>query len=140
MTAVGPDVTSLRLGDSVLGISAGCLKTYTTTDARLLCRIPSGMDFGLAASLPVVFTTVHLGLIELARLTQGQVVVVHAATGGVGLTAVHVAMKVGATVVATVGSEEKRNHLEGLGVKYITSSRNAKVGVFLFSLSGVCSS
>ena len=52
---------------------------------------------------------------------------IHAATGGVGLVAVQFAQRVGATIFATAGSQGKVQHLRDMGVKYITSSRDAKV-------------
>ena len=56
----------------------------------------------------------------------GERVLIHAATGGVGLVAVQFAQRVGATIFATAGSPGKVQHLKDMGVKYITSSRDAK--------------
>lgn len=58
---------------------------------------------------------------------KGERVLIHAATGGVGLVAVQFAQRVGATIFATAGSPGKVQHLRDMGVKYITSSRDAKV-------------
>jgi hypothetical protein len=71
-----------------------------------------------------VYTTVDYAFAELAKLKKGERVLIHAATGGVGLVAVQYAQRLGAKVFATAGKEEKHAHLRGLGVMYIASSRD----------------
>jgi NADPH:quinone reductase-like Zn-dependent oxidoreductase len=77
-----------------------------------------------AATMPVVFMTVIHSLRQLARLTAGETVLIHAAAGGVGLAALQVAKKFGAEVFATAGTPEKRAYLESLGVKHVMDSRS----------------
>ena len=76
--------------------------------------------------MPVIFVTVEESLNDLAKLKKGEHVLIHAAAGGVGLVAIQYAQYVGAVVYATAGAEEKHAFLRGLGVKYITSSRNGQ--------------
>ena len=71
-----------------------------------------------------MYTTVDYAFSELAKLKKGERVLIHAATGGVGLVAVQYAQRLGAKVFTTAGKEEKHAHLRGLGVKYIASSRD----------------
>lgn len=73
---------------------------------------------------PVVLATSAPHFASVPR--QGERVLIHAATGGVGLVAVQFAQRVGATIFATAGSPGKVQHLRDMGVKYITSSRDAK--------------
>ena len=73
---------------------------------------------------PVVLATSASHFASVPR--QGERVLIHAATGGVGLVAVQFAQRVGATIFATAGSPGKVQHLRDMGVKYITSSRDAK--------------
>lgn len=82
------------------------------------CLVPRPVTWSHrdACALPTVFTTVHLAFKELAKLQQGQHVLVHAAAGGVGLTAVQYALQMGAVVYATAGSREKQVYLRDLGV------------------------
>lgn len=82
------------------------------------CLVPRPVTWSHrdAAALPTVFTTVHLAFKELAKLQAGQHVLVHAAAGGVGLTAVQYALAIGAVVYATAGSREKPEYLKDLGV------------------------
>src|SRR5690606_13753266 len=68
--------------------------------------------------------TAEFALRHVARLVQGERVLVHAAAGGVGLAAVALARRLGADVFATAGSEAKRQHLRGLGVEHVYDSRS----------------
>ncbi|CAJ1416737.1 unnamed protein product [Effrenium voratum] len=116
----------LRCGDDAFGIVWGCLKTYAATPWQLLVPRPGNCSAASAAALPTVYTTVDVAFAELAKLKKGEKVLIHAATGGVGLVAVQYAQRLGAEVYTTAGREEKRQHLRDLGVKFITSSRNGE--------------
>ncbi|CAK9055131.1 unnamed protein product [Durusdinium trenchii] len=120
----GKNPGGLRCGDDAFGIVWGCLKTYATTPWQLLVPRPAACSAAAAAALPTVYTTVDVAFAELAKLKKGEKVLIHAATGGVGLVAVQYAQRLGAEVYTTAGREEKRQHLRDLGVKFITSSRN----------------
>jgi NADPH:quinone reductase-like Zn-dependent oxidoreductase len=71
----------------------------------------------------VGFITAYQGLVKIARLQKGETVLVHGATGGVGLAAIELAKWIGAEVIGTAGSSEKRNHLRSLGITRVTTSR-----------------
>ncbi|WP_026411165.1 type I polyketide synthase [Actinomadura oligospora] len=111
----GPGVTGLAPGDRVMGIVGGAFGPLAVADARMLTRVPDGWDFDAAASVPVAFLTAWYGLVELAALKPGESVLVHAATGGVGMAAVGIARHLGAEVYATAGPA-KHPVLEKLGV------------------------
>ncbi len=72
----------------------------------------------------VPYMTVLYGLRDRAQLQQGEKILIHNATGGVGLAAIQWAKHVGAEIFATAGSEEKRNHLKNLGVDHVYDSRS----------------
>jgi acyl transferase domain-containing protein/NADPH:quinone reductase-like Zn-dependent oxidoreductase/NAD(P)-dependent dehydrogenase (short-subunit alcohol dehydrogenase family)/acyl carrier protein len=125
---VGSGVKGLRPGDEVLAIS-GCFQTGTFASRvkvpeALVVKKPEKMSFAQAAGIPCVFLTAWYGLVKLARLQKGERVLIHAAAGGVGLAAIQIAKWVGAEIYATVGSDEKREYLQSLGVKHIMHSRN----------------
>ncbi|CAK9054933.1 unnamed protein product [Durusdinium trenchii] len=120
------EVAQLRPGHDVFGIAWGCLQTYACTEALLLAPKPKAWSFEQMAAWSVTFATTEEAFQELAPLKKGERVLIHAATGGVGLVAVQFAQRVGATIFATAGSPGKVKHLQDLGVKYITSSRDAK--------------
>ena len=100
VTELGPDVSDLSLGDAVMGIF-GLAGSEAAVDRRLVTRVPPGWSMAQAAGAPVVFLTAYYGLSALAGLRAGQRVLVHAATGGVGMAAVQLARHWGAEVFAT---------------------------------------
>ncbi|WP_435817557.1 type I polyketide synthase [Micromonospora sediminicola] len=122
---VGPGVTGLAPGDRVMGIFAGSFATVAVTDHRMVTRIPDDWSYAEAAGVPVVFLTAWYGLVELARLTAGESVLVHAATGGVGMAAVQIARHLGAEVYGTA-SPAKWPVLRATGLDddHIASSRS----------------
>ncbi|MDO0910633.1 SDR family NAD(P)-dependent oxidoreductase [Streptomyces sp. DT2A-34] len=124
VTAVGEGVGDLAVGDRVCAAVPACLASHTVAPAAAVVKIPDGLGFAAAATLPVAFLTVHYALHDLARLAAGETVLVHGAAGGVGLAAVQYARLVGATVIATAGSPAKRDLLRALGVEHVLDSRS----------------
>ena len=120
------EAAGLRPGHDVFGIAWGCLQTYACTEALLLAPKPKKWSFEQMAAWSVTFATTEEAFEELAPVQKGERVLIHAATGGVGLVAVQFAQRVGATIFATAGSPNKVQHLRDMGVKYITSSRDVK--------------
>ncbi|MFD6529882.1 SDR family NAD(P)-dependent oxidoreductase [Streptomyces sp. NPDC060184] len=123
VTAVGPGVTGVVVGDRVVAGGFGALATHATVDARHVVPLPSRLSPAQAAALPMVMVTAWHALIDVARIEAGETVLIHSATGGLGLAALQVARSAGATVIATAGTEEKRAHLRGLGVEHVFDSR-----------------
>ncbi|MEU8347979.1 polyketide synthase dehydratase domain-containing protein, partial [Spirillospora sp. NPDC048832] len=121
---VGPGVTDLAPGDRVMGLMAAGIGPLTRTDRRLVTTVPRGWSFAEAASAPVVFLTAYYGLVDLARAEPGETLLVHAATGGVGMAAVQLARHRGLTVFGTA-SPAKWPALRAQGVpdERIASSR-----------------
>jgi acyl transferase domain-containing protein/NADPH:quinone reductase-like Zn-dependent oxidoreductase/acyl carrier protein len=124
VVAVGPDVERLREGDAVFGCGSGCLSSHITVDQHMAVPIPAGLGFEEAATIPVAFVTAVYALHTLAAIQPGERVLIHAATGGVGLAAVQVAQAAGAEVFATAGSPAKRELLRTLGVRHVMDSRS----------------
>ncbi len=115
VTEAAPDVTSVAVGDRVMGLFAGAFGPLATADARTIAPVPDGWSFEQAAAAPVVFLTALYGLTDLARLGSGESVLIHTATGGVGMAAVQLARHLGAEVYATA-SPAKHAVLEEMGV------------------------
>jgi acyl transferase domain-containing protein/acyl carrier protein len=124
ITAVGPGVSHVSVGDEVIALAPGSFAKLVTTDARLAVARPSNVGIAAAAGIPVVFLTAHYALRELARVRRDDKVLVHAAAGGVGLAAVQIARSAGATVLATAGSVEKREYLKQHGIEHVFDSRS----------------
>ncbi len=125
VVGVGEGVSHLSVGDDVYGVAPGCLRTYVTTDANLLALKPASMTLEEAAALPVVFVTVEVAFGELAKVRKGDNVLVHAASGGVGLAAIQYCRNIGANVFGTAGSQHKQDFVRQQGVQLVTSSRDA---------------
>jgi NADPH:quinone reductase-like Zn-dependent oxidoreductase len=124
ITALGEGVTKFRVGDPVFAFAPHSFATHVTTDARLAEPLPRGISFEDAAGLPIAFLTAEYGLDHLARLERGERLLIHSATGGVGLAAVQIAKDRGAEIFATAGSEEKRAYLRDLGIAHVFDSRS----------------
>ncbi|MEZ0092422.1 SDR family NAD(P)-dependent oxidoreductase [Streptacidiphilus sp. EB129] len=125
VTALGPGVEHLKVGDSVLAadLRGGAFASFTTVAATAVARVPAGISVTTAATLPTAYLTAWYALRHVGRLTAGERVLIHCATGGTGLAAVAVARHLGAEVLATAGSEEKRSHLRAMGIHQVMDSR-----------------
>ncbi|MGE5149636.1 MAG: KR domain-containing protein, partial [Rhodospirillaceae bacterium] len=142
VTAIGGGVTGLAAGDTVVAIAPASFASHVIADAHMVCRVPLSLDWRRVAAQPVALLTARLALDEVALLQKGQRILIHAATGGVGLAAVALAKARGAAIVATAGNPAKRDHLRALGITEIYDSRTldfarcAPVDVVLNSLTG----
>ena len=124
ISAVGPDVTSMKAGDEVIAVAGASFSAFTTADARAVVPKPPAFSFGQAATIPIAFLTAYYSLHHLAKLLRGERVLIHAAAGGVGLAAVQLAQHAGAEIFATAGSSEKRAYLKSMRVPHVLDSRS----------------
>jgi polyketide synthase 12 len=111
---IAPDVTGFTVGQRVMGLFPEGTGTRVWADARLVAPVPTGWSDAEAAAALVVFTTAYLGLRELADVQPGQSILIHAATGGVGLAAIQLARHWGMDVYTTA-SRPKWDTLRALG-------------------------
>ncbi len=123
--SVGSGVNHIAPGDKVFGLALFGLASYTLARASDVHRIPGGLSFEQAATLPVVFMTAWHSLQNVARMRKGERILVHAGAGGVGMAAIQIAQHLGIEVIATAGNPAKRALLETLGVKQVIDSRRA---------------
>ncbi|MCD9591914.1 SDR family NAD(P)-dependent oxidoreductase, partial [Streptomyces sp. 8ZJF_21] len=112
---VGTDVNDFRPGDRVFGILEGGFGSVAICDHRTLAVIPDGWSFTTAASVPIAFATAYYGLVDLAGLRAGESVLIHAATGGVGIAATQIARHLGAEIYGTA-SVGKQHVLRDAGL------------------------
>jgi acyl transferase domain-containing protein/NADPH:quinone reductase-like Zn-dependent oxidoreductase/SAM-dependent methyltransferase/acyl carrier protein len=124
VSALGEGVEGFAIGDEVVALAPFSFGNYATTYFPLVARKPEHLTFEEATTIPIAFLTAHYALDHLARLEPGEQVLIHAATGGVGLAAIQLARRVGARVFATAGSPEKRDFLASIGVEHIMNSRS----------------
>ena len=106
--AIGPDVTDVKVGDRVA--YAGPIGGYAEERlilAERLVKLPDGILSEQAAAMMLQGMTAHMLLRSVHRVEAGETILVHAAAGGVGLIMCQWAKALGATVIGTVGSDEK---------------------------------
>ena len=129
ITAVGEGVTGLRVGQRVAAFpEGGSYAEQVVADPVLVYPLPDGVDWDTAAAFPTVGVTAYNVLALAGRLTPGETVVVHAAAGGVGTTAVQVARLLGAgRVVGTVGDDAKAGVVRELGADAVINYRREPV-------------
>jgi acyl transferase domain-containing protein/NADPH:quinone reductase-like Zn-dependent oxidoreductase/NADP-dependent 3-hydroxy acid dehydrogenase YdfG/acyl carrier protein len=124
VTSVGERIRGFAPGDRVLGFGPGSFSNRVLTKAACVSPIPAGMTFESAATIPSAFFTAYYALDYLARLQEGEKVLIHGAAGGVGIAAIQIAKWKGAEIFATAGSPEKRDFLRLLGVDHVFDSRS----------------
>jgi NADPH:quinone reductase-like Zn-dependent oxidoreductase/acyl carrier protein len=121
VTQLGGGVTGLEVGQRVYGFMQGAFSSRFNVPAQLLAPIPARVSAVEAATIPAAALTARLAF-DWAQLKPGDKVLIHAASGGVGLAAIQMAQQHGATVFATA-STYKRATLRKLGVEHVYDSR-----------------
>lgn len=124
---LGADVDGFKIGDAVIArVRDGFAGTCTTPDTCVV-RKPAHFSFAEAAAVPVVYLTAYYSLIELGRLQPGERVLIHSATGGVGLAAIQIAQSLDVQIIATAGNRNKRGYLHTqLGIEHVFDSRSSR--------------
>ena len=82
ITKVGSKVTLAKPGDRVTTIRLGAFKNLLRTDEMLVQRLPDDMSFEAGSTIPCAYITAYQGLVEVGRLSRGDTVLIHSATGG----------------------------------------------------------
>ena len=129
---VGDGVEGFEVGQSVVAtMGHGSHAELVSVPARSAWAVPDGLTIEEAAGIPIEFGTADDCLFEFGGLQAGETVLVHAGAGGVGLAAIQLAKKAGATVIATASSDDR---LQGLhefgmdhGINYATGDLVAEV-------------
>ena len=111
-----PDDAPFRKGDRIFGaVRIGAMAEFACLPLDAAQPIPDGMDFTTAAAFGAAYGTAWTALVEIGQLAPGQWVLVHGASGGVGLAAADVAQALGANVIMTTGSPAKRAAMVATG-------------------------
>ena len=125
---VAAGVSRVRPGDRVMVyLGHGAFAQETVAPEDCVYAIPDAMDFVTAAGFPVVYGTSYMGLADRARLRPGEMLVVNGAAGGVGLTAVEIGKKIGATVIATAGGPDKLAVAQAHGADHLIDYKTEDV-------------
>ncbi|HEY2479106.1 MAG TPA: zinc-binding dehydrogenase [Solirubrobacterales bacterium] len=119
VSEIGAGVEGLSVGDRVVGLNAfGSHAERRAVPAMMTWPIPDGLDAARAASVPVAFGTAYECLFTGGNLTEGQTALIQAGAGGVGMAAIQLAKRAGATVIATASSPEKLERLKAFGLDH----------------------
>jgi putative PIG3 family NAD(P)H quinone oxidoreductase len=117
--ALGPGVTTWKVGDRVFGlVGGGAYAEALLTHERLLAAMPPGMSFSDAAAAPEAFITAYDAMTLQGKLALGETVLIHAAGSGVGTAAIQLAKVSGARSIGTARSAGKLDRARELGLDH----------------------
>ncbi|MBB4286244.1 NADPH:quinone oxidoreductase family protein [Roseospira goensis] len=137
VTEVADGVTAVPVGARVMAMpGTGAFAEEAVVPEGAVWPLPPGMDMATGAAFPIAYGTSHFGLFDRARLQPGEVVLVHGAAGGVGLTAVECAKAGGATVIATAGGAEKLAVAAAHGADHGIDYREEDIRARVLALTG----
>lgn len=125
IAALGEGVTGFTVGDDVCGGARfGGFAEFAIVSAEGLQKKPANMSFDEAASYSAAYLTAYVALVRRGNLRAGETLLVHGASGGVGMAAVDVGKLLGATVIATGGSDEKLAKVKAYGADHVINTRD----------------
>ena len=121
------NASPFKPGDRVCGVVRGAFNTFARSSYHNWSKMPDNLSFTSAAAMPVVYGTAYHALHNVARVQEGETVLVHWGAGGVGQAAIQLASLAGANLIVTVGSLEKRDFIRdtyGIPETSILASRD----------------
>jgi NADPH2:quinone reductase len=134
---VGEGVAGLALGDRVMALPGhGGMAEQVIASSDRVFVIPGSMTFEQAAGFPVTYGTAYYALVDRAQLKAGETLLVHGAAGGAGSVAVEMGKLLGATVIATAGSDEKAAAAKRLGADHAINYSTQSVKDAVKALAG----
>lgn len=123
VTQLGEGVSGFAVGEAVCGGARfGGFAEYAVVKAEGLQKKPEAMSYEAAASYSAAYLTAYVALVRRGRLQAGETLLVHGASGGVGMAAVDVGKLLGATVIATGGSDKKLEKVHVYGADYVINT------------------
>jgi NADPH:quinone reductase len=124
------DYAGFSIGDQVCGgTRIGGFAEYAIAPLAGLHHKPAALDMAQASAYGAAYLTAYVALVRRGALLKGETLLVHGAAGGVGLAAVDLGLKLGATVIATASSEEKRDFLKAYGAHHVLESNGFRAAV-----------
>lgn len=165
IAAVGAGVTTVKPGDRVVGYGGltcgtckacregrdnlcenvsgvmgfhvdGFARDLVNMPARLVIPVPPGVSHRDAACAPIAFGTVQHMLFDNAKLEPGEIILVQAGGSGIGTSAIKMAKQIGATVITTVGDDEKVAKAKALGADHVINYRKNRFETIVRKLTG----
>src|SRR5216683_4963248 len=125
IAAIGPDVKGVAVGDRVYiaGSSSGTYAELSVCSAKRVYLLPEPASFAQGAAINVPYGTAYHALFQRAHGVAGESVLVHGASGGVGIAAVQLAHAAGMTVIGTGGTEQGRRLVAEQGAHHVLDHR-----------------
>src|SRR5882724_1918676 len=134
---LGPGVTGWRVGDEVCAlVTGGGYAEYCVAPAPQCLPVPRGMTVATAAAVPETFFTVWTNVFQRGRLRQGESILIHGGSSGIGTAAIQLAQTRGSRVFATAGSAEKCAACERLGAERSVNYRETDFVAVIKELTG----
>ncbi|PEL11157.1 zinc-dependent alcohol dehydrogenase family protein [Bacillus sp. AFS017336] len=134
---VGENVSQFEVGDLVFGLNvfSGTLTDYFLIEESFIAKAPKNLPIQEAASLPLTSITAWEALFDRGNLKQGDHILIHGGTGGVGHVAIQLAKAFGAIVTTTVSSNEKADLVKKLGVDHVINYKEESVEEYVNRLT-----
>ena len=102
---------SFSKGDEIFGFTENCIANYIICFPEDIFLKPKNLNFTESASIGISFGTAYLSLVAYANVKTHDLVVIHSATGGLGLAAIEICNRIGCKIIATASTQDKRNYL-----------------------------
>jgi NADPH:quinone reductase-like Zn-dependent oxidoreductase len=142
VAAIGDGVTGFKIGDAVSVVPGFDLNDYgfygelANAPASLVAHHPSSLSWVEAAAIWMQYTTAYGALIDIAGLKAGDAVVIPAASSSVGLAAIQIANKVGATPIALTRGQSKRQALIEAGAAHVIATEDQDLVKEILKITG----
>jgi NADPH2:quinone reductase len=137
IAAVGPEVRQWAVGNRVCAlVSGGGYASRCVAPAVQCLPAPSAIDLVHAAAIPETFFTVWTNVFDRGRLQRGELALVHGGTGGIGTSAIQLAVARGARVIATAGTDEKCQACEALGASHAINYKTSDFVAVIEAVTG----
>ncbi len=123
--AIGEHVRSVAVGEPVVALATNSLASHAVADQAFVCALPEGGMMEQYAGVPTAYVTGLFCFPEIIKLKKSDRVLIHCASGGVGIALINLVRKAGATVLASAGTPDKVHFLNLIGVDRVADSRSS---------------
>lgn len=122
VTRIGTQVSGFKPGDEVIALTSNSIVGMAVIPEHCVAHKPKSLTFTQAAILPFTYLAAYYCLYMLAKIAQGERILVHDATSGSGLATIYLAQQVGAEIFASANTEAKQGFLRSIGIKHVYDS------------------
>lgn len=135
---VGPEISHLAVGDRVYtsGTLSGAYAQLALCDSSQVHALPEAASFSQGAAVYVPYATAYRSLFQRARCQRGETVLIHGASGGVGIAAIQFARSAGLTIIGSAGSEKGLELVQAEGAHHAVNHRSPGYQKEILEISG----